>query len=65
MPKGRYKGQNDMADVNIKTAAKTKAIIPKVPIITFVKYMAVISAAASNLIIRSVVPIFAFMISMF
>ena len=60
-----YKGQNEIADVIKKTAAKTNAIIPIVPLITFVKYKTAISDAANNLIIRSVEPIFAFIISNF
>lgn len=65
MPKGEYKGQKLIKLVRIKTAAKINKTIAIVPEITFVKYKLTIVIAKSTLTVLSIVPIFAFMFSIF
>jgi len=61
-PKGKYNGQKLTKLVKTKTAARTSKIIPKVPVITLVKYKITKTAANKILMILSVDPMFFFMI---
>jgi hypothetical protein len=51
--------------VRIKAAATTSNMIAVIPLITFVKYSAPIKTAIAILIIRSINPMFVFMIRKF
>jgi hypothetical protein len=59
-PNGAYSGQKLMRLVNTKTPAKTRRIIPKVPLTVFVKYNTAKIAATINRTIRSALPMFFF-----
>lgn len=62
MPKMRYNGQKEIRLVSAKTAATTSNTIPNVPEITPEKYKVAKTTANKILIIRSIEPMFAFMI---
>jgi len=64
-PNGAYSGQKLMKLVSTNTPANTNNTIPKVPVITFVKYSVTTIAAITNLIILSAVPMFFFILLSF
>ena len=63
-PNGRYRGQKLTRLVSTNTAASTRRTIPKVPVITLVKYNIATSTAIAIRIILSVVPMFDFIARM-
>ncbi len=65
IPKGAYNGQKLIKLVKRNTPARTNNTIPNVPVIVPVKYNAAIIAAMMNLMIRSELPMFFFMIIFF
>ncbi len=60
MPNGRYKGHILIKPVRMKIADNTSKMIATIPLMTFVKYNAIIMAAINIRIIRSAVPMFFF-----
>lgn len=62
IPSKVYNGQNETRLVSAKTAATTTKTIPRVPDITPEKYKAAKTTANTILIIRSIEPMFAFII---
>jgi hypothetical protein len=60
IPKGAYKGQNDTTLVKTKMPARTNNTMPKVPVITLVKYKIPMTTATIILATLSVLPMFAF-----
>jgi len=65
MPKGRYKGQNRIKPVSIKTIAKTINTIANVPVMICAKYNAIMTIEISILMALSIIPTFLFIISIF
>ena len=60
IPNGQYNGQKLIRLVSTNTAARTKRIIPKVPVTTFVKNKTTNTTATNILITLSIVPMFFF-----
>ena len=60
MPNGTYSGQKLMKLVSTNIAANTNNTMPKVPVITFVKYKMPTTTAIISLIILSEEPMFFF-----
>jgi len=65
MPNGRYSGQKLMRLVSTKTPAKTNRIIPKTPVITFVKYNTATTIASTIRTSLSMEPMFFFIMQIF
>jgi hypothetical protein len=65
MPNGKYSGQKLIKLVRVKTPARTKRIMAKVPEIMFAKYKPAITIATSILTTLSAVPIFGFIVLFF
>lgn len=57
-----YNGQKLIKLVSTNTPASTNSTIPNVPVMVLVKYKTTITAASNNLTIRSVFPIFFFIL---
>lgn len=60
-PIGRYKGQKLRSDVTVKSPARTKRIMPSVPVTTSVRNKTKMIAAILKRMILSMFPTFFFM----